>query len=298
MTIFLGNHGRIELKRTYSDTTYSSIVDPADVNPGKNRFSFDFPTGMFVTGDRIEITATDGGLLTFVAASGWSNTTQQNNGSWYAFVDEIGGIKLYDTFANSLNGEAAGQIDLVTPDRSIPIRARIADGAMRILGEIESFELNNAREAVDVTALSDDFRRQQSSLITGSGSIQCLFNYKSRTDPITQRPEELSVYLHQLILRQKLGSQFKAQLYVVTPGCDPNPASNDYLWFELDGLITNAGVALSPGTVISSRFDFISTGPIKLKAITQTAGLLLQESSDYLLLEQGQNGRLELDYPD
>ena len=61
MGIYLGSAGCVELRRTQFDETFTSVVNDSDVNPDKNRFSFNFPLGSLITGDMIEIKRTDGG---------------------------------------------------------------------------------------------------------------------------------------------------------------------------------------------------------------------------------------------
>lgn len=301
MTVILGVAGYVELRRSTTADTFSSIVNPSDVNAVRNRFSFDFPSGMLLTGDRIEIKATDGGLLSFVNSTGWAAAQQLDRGTWYVNIDELGGVRLYDTFSNALNGELPGRVDLLIPNRDIPIEVKDVAASARILGRVTSYEFNNAREAVDVTELSDEFRRQHSSLISGSGSIQCFFDYRNTAAASNGQPPELAVYMHQLLLRQKLGGEFSAKLFVLGAGWSTAGAAaeDDRLWFEFDAIITNAGVALQPDAAVQSKFDFVTTGPISFKAVTSPAGnYILQEDTDYLLLDQDPASRLELEYDD
>jgi hypothetical protein len=252
---------------------------------------------MLLTGDKVEIKATDGGLLTFVDASGWSVNAQQTSGNWYVNIDEMGGIRLYDNFYNAVNGELPGRISLATPDRDIPIEVRDVDAGLRILGRVTSYEFSNTRESVDVTELSDEFRQQYSSLITGNGTIECLFDYRNKINTISSGPPELASYMHQLVLRQKLGAAFSAKLFIVTPGWGEGAANNDRLWFEFDAIITNAGIALQPENAVRSRFDFVTTGVISIRAATgEIPGYIAQENMDYLLLEQDPTSKLELEY--
>ena len=60
---------------------------------------------------------------------------------------------------------------------NLDIEVTSVQAEYNILGLVRSFELNNDREVVDVTALSDEFRKNESSLISGSGSIECQFHY-------------------------------------------------------------------------------------------------------------------------
>ena len=58
MTVYLGTHGKVELKREF-DGTLTGTIKPDDVNTTAKRFSFDFEHGQLLTGDQIEITSTD-----------------------------------------------------------------------------------------------------------------------------------------------------------------------------------------------------------------------------------------------
>ena len=42
MTVYLGTHGEIELRRVFNGGTLRSTSDVADVNATEKRFSFDF----------------------------------------------------------------------------------------------------------------------------------------------------------------------------------------------------------------------------------------------------------------
>ena len=94
MTVFVGNSGVVKLRRSTPSTTFTSTVDPGDVNVSKKRFSFDFPQEMLLTGDRLQIKSTNGANLAFIDGSGWDGGSQLPDGAWYINVDELGGICL------------------------------------------------------------------------------------------------------------------------------------------------------------------------------------------------------------
>ena len=171
MGIYLGNIGNIEITRKSFEGDKESLVNPSDVNVTRDRFSFDFDEGYLISGDLVELTTTDGTNLDFVAASGWGNNTVQTSGNWYVFIDELGGIRLYNNFDDSLEGSTSGLVPLAAIARDIPIRVVVRDRDTRLLASISDYELNTNRETVDITALSDQYRQQYSSLITGSGSL-------------------------------------------------------------------------------------------------------------------------------
>jgi hypothetical protein len=286
MGVYLGNNGNIELTRKSLEGAKESVVNPSDVNALRNRFSFDFDEGFLINGDLIEIATTDGTDLDFVDATGWSVGSVQTSGNWYVFIDELGGIRLYDNFDDSLEGSTTGLISLAAIARDIPIRVSVRDRDRRILASVTDYELNTNREIVDITALSDQYRQQYSSLISGSGRITAQWDY------VNEAGREPVNYLMQLVLRTEIGSSFHAKFYIKSPNTDAAGGAfastqfNDSLWWEFDALVTNSATSFAPSDVIVSTIDFVATGAIRLRARTTTQRKLLQESGDPILLEQ------------
>lgn len=294
MTVFVGNSGVVKLRRSTPATTFTSTVDPGDVNVSKKRFSFDFPQEMLLTGDRLQIKSTNGANLAFVDSSGWDGGSQLPDGAWFINVDDLGGISLYDTFANALNGQSTGKITLAAISTAIPIEVKSVQAEYNILGLVRSFELNNDREVVDVTALSDEFRKNESSLISGSGSIECQFHYDPDIAGLTV-DSDVPSYLHELILRQKLGAEFDAELHIVQKGKNLD-ATGDQFYFEFKGIVTNAAIGLGTGQLTVSNFNFVTTGAITPKlGLGLITNYVLKEDTDRILLEQPGSGKLELE---
>jgi len=287
MGIYLGNIGGIEITRKSSGAPKESIVNPSDVNISRNRFSFDFDEGYLIAGDLVEFTTTDGTNLDFITASGWSNAIVQTSGNWYIFIDELGGIRLYDNFDDSLEGSTAGLIPLATITRDIPISVTVRDRDSRLLASVTDYELNTNRETVDITALSDEYRQQYSSLITGSGTFTAQWDY------VNEASQEPVNYLMQLVLRTEIGSGFHAKFYIKSANTDASGGTfagtqmNDSLWWEFDAIVTNSATSFAPSDIIVSRIDFVATGAIRLRARTTAGRRLLQENGDPLKLEQG-----------
>jgi len=286
MGIYLGQIGQIELTRKSLEGSLESVVNPSDVNAVRSRFSFDFDEGYLISGDLIEIATTDGTDLDFIDATGWTAGSVQTSGNWYVFFDELGGIKLYDNFDDSLEGSTAGQVSLVAIARDIPIRVTVRDRDSRILADVVEYELNTNRETVDITSLNDQHRQQYSSLITGSGRLTAHWDYTNTagTEPVH--------YLMQLVVRTEVGSSFHGKFYVKAENTTAQTGSFDYaqindsLWWEFDALVTNAAVSFTPDSVIVGTIDFVATGPIRLKTRTQAKRYLLQETGDRIELEQ------------
>ena len=287
MGIYLGNIGGIEITRKSDGSPKESLVNPSDVNASRDRFSFDFDESYLIAGDLVEFSTTDGTNLDFIDATGWIDETVQPSGNWYIFIDELGGIRLYDNFDDSLEGSTAGIVPLVDIARDIPIRVVVRDRDSRLLASITDYELNTNRETVDITTLSDQYRQQYSSLITGSGALTAQWDY------VNEASKEPVNYLMQLVLRTEIGSGFHAKFYIKSANTDASggPFSgtqmNDALWWEFDAIITASATSFTPGDVIVSRIDFVTTGAIRLRAQTTTGRRLLQESGSPIKLEQG-----------
>ena len=295
MGVYLGNAGQVELVRKSLEGDKESVVNPSDVNSSANRFSFDFDEGFLITGDFVELSTTDGTDLDFVDASGWGVGAVQTSGNWYIFVDQLGGIKLYDNFADSLDGGTSGLVSLNTIARDIPIRARIRDADYRVLAAVSEYELNTNREVVDITTLSDEHRQQYSSLISGSGNLVAHWDY------VNEGTREPVHYLMQLILRTEIGSAFRGKFYVKTENATPAAGSynqaqvNDSLWWEFDAIVTGSAVSFSSSDLITGRIEFVATGPIRLKAQVAPGDKMLQESGDEILLDQDATSSLLLE---
>lgn len=287
MSVYLGGYGLVELRRSSELAEKTSVVNPADVNTARRRFSFDFDHGFLNSGDQIEIRSTNGANLAFVDASGWLVNTVQSAGNWYIHVDELGGIRLYDTFDKSIEGVQAQAIPLTAIATNIPIAVRITNLTPRILAQCTYFELNTTREAVDTTALGEEFRSQYSSLISGSGNFRAYWEYLPAYAKETIG--ESAHYLLQLAVRTEVGSKFSAKFYLKVGGEDGTKTSfDDEIWYEIDGIITQAGVNFSPDAAVEINADFVTTGPIRLLANTSplVTTKILQEDTGDIRLEQ------------
>lgn len=295
MAVYLGTFGRVALRRQSIETAKQSVVNPSDVNVSRKRFSFDFETGFLVTGDQVEITSTNGAALAWVSTAGWSNGQKQSNGKWFVNIDDIGGIRLYSTFGEALTGNSSDAIALDTITADVPISVAIANAKPRILGCITSYELNTSREAVDITGLSEQFRSQWSSLMSGSGRISCQWDYREHSGTNDQ---EVGHYLLQLALRTEIGSEFNAQLFLKAPGYNPSGdpgAGNDAIYYEVNGVITASAIQFTPGTIVEMTADFVTTGPIRLLSLTSPEAKLLQEDDGEIRLEQDSAASLLLE---
>ena len=278
MSVYLGTFGEVELKREFDGSDLQSTINPSDVNATKKRFSFDFDHGQLLTGDQVEITSTDGSALDFIDS--YTKTSVKK----FIYVDELDGIRLYDTFAHAVVGGTTNATALATPGNNIPIKVVVQNSEYRVLGRVQSYELNTQRETVDVTTLSDEFRNRIGTLMSGSGRMACEWEYTGDT------AKELPNYLLELVLRTKVGSTFKGRFYIKTSGYNPanhSDANNDAVWYEVSGVLTACAVQFTPNQMVQITADFITTSKIEIRMDLEVQGKLLQENTDEILLEQG-----------
>lgn len=286
MSVYLGTFGKVELQRQFDGNDLQSTINPSDVNATAKRFSFDFEHGQLLSGDQIEITSTDGSALDFI--SSYTDTNVKK----FIHVDELGGIRLYDSFANAVNGGSVNATALAAPANDIPVRVVVRNAGRRLLAQCNSFELNTERETVDTTTLSDEFRTRISTLMSGSGRMSCFWEYTGDT------ANELPNYLVELALRTRVGSQFKARFYIKTNGYNPGGVAaraDDEIFYEFTGVLTACATQFAPDNTVQIQADFITTGTIQLRMTLETPDKLLQEHSDDILLEQGTTDALALE---
>ena len=286
MSVYLGTHGEVELQRQFDGGDLRSTINPSDVNATQKRFSFDFEHGQLLSGDQIEITSTDGTALDFI--SSYTQTSVKK----FIHVDELDGIRLYDSFANAVNGGTANATALATPANDLPVRVKVANAQYKVLAQVNGFELNTERETVDTTTLSDEFRNRISTLMSGSGRMSAFWEYTGNTS------QELPNYLVELSLRTRVGSQFKARFYIKRKTYNPGGVAandNDEIFYEFTGVLTGCAVQFSPDSTVQVQADFISTGAIQLRMNLEVADKILQENADEILLEQGTTDALALE---
>ena len=285
MTVYLGTHGQIELKRVFNGSELQSTIDVADVNATEKRFSFDFEHGQLVTGDQIEITSTDGSGLDFI------NSYTDSSVKKFIFVDELDGIRLYNTFALAVAGGKTNAVALATPGNAIPIKVKVETVAPKLLAQVNNFEINTERETVDTTVLSDEFRSRVNTLISGSGRISAFWEYTGDT------ANELPMYLFELAHRTKVGSNFSGRFYIKKSGYNPSGVTarnDDEIWWNVEAVITAAAIQFSPDSTVQITADFITTGEIQLRMKLETPDALLQEDSGDIRLDQDSGAKLLL----
>ena len=278
MTVYLGTFGVVELQRTQQEGTSSTIsVSDSTVQAPKNMLEGDFDLPTFFTGDQVLIKGVNKNeKLSFL-----KNSDQETELNAYVHVNALDNFKFYDKLADAFEGDPNKAIELQDPDEDFKVTITNKSEDRRVLTQVTSFELNTQRETADTTALSDEFRSSVNTLISGSGRMSAFWEYVAE-----EEGQEIAVYLQELAVRTKLGSNFKANFVLKEPGYNPkNDASkgNDLIFYDFEGLITACAVQFSTNNLIEIVADFVTTGPLQLKMDLINQGAILKEDGFALL---------------
>ena len=289
MSVYLGDAGAVEIRR--QGEPVNVVLEAADVNIEENRFSLDFDPiyddnrpSPLITGDQVEFSSTDGVTnLTLVAGSTDVDITR------WVHIDQLGGIRLYDTYEAAITGGKAGAVPLETPPTDQSITVDVVNVLYNCIAQMRNWEITTTRETVDTTILGEEYRHQyDQGLISGQGSINAIWDYKySQCEDSFDSDLELAHYFSHLVVRFREGARFQAYFFVYR-------GEGSSVWYECDCICTSVGMSFSPGQVIDSRIQFVTTGQIWLKQ-GQPAGYLLQEDRSLIELEQPP-GALELEF--
>ena len=295
MSVYLGDSGGISIRRVGEPV--ATKLEPADVEVNEKRLSFDFDEdyddvrpNVLITGDQVEIASVDGTDFELV-----SGTTDTDITRW-VHVDEIGGIRLYDSFSKAVSGKTSEAETLVSPPTGgIDVTVDVVNFQYECVAQMRSWELTTKRETVDTSILGEEYRQfYDQGMVSGQGSITAIWDYKysSCVDNFNSE-SELANYFAQLVIRFREGSKFKGLFTIFCEG-------SEAVWYECDCICTSVGMNFTPSTVIDSTIQFITTGQIRLLRGDPPSYLLLDENTraeDNILLEQGP-GSIELEYTD
>ena len=278
MGVYFGQSGEIILKRDTLQSPLQTTLDPSDVNTATKRFNVDHSSGSLITGDEVEISTADGSTLELV------NGHNYPDGKWFVNIDPVGGIRLFNSFANAIEGLTSNALALVTPSATKEVLLKTKNELFRHVANVKDFEMTTSRDQVDLTSVGDEFKSQyEAGLISGQGSMNCIWehSYKS-TNRANQygTDAEFPFYLAQLILRTQQGADFSGIFFIYKDG---NNAKNN-VYYEAECCITNGAVSVAASEVIETRVDFVTNGVIALKT-GDTPGYLLQEDEDKILQE-------------
>ena len=284
MSIYFGSTGFIELKRDALTADIPSSLNSADVNTSKKRFSVDNVLGSLITGDQVEIETVDKSNLELLANHNFPDLRK------FIHIDDMGGIRLYNTFASALAGEVTDALALTTPSSTKNILIRTRNSRFRPLAKITEFEITTSRDTVDISNLGEDFRRQyENGLISGQGTIQTIWQHRNfQNDTADFNSPDFPVYLSQLLVRIQQGADFEGRFYIYN---DPTQSSNS-VWYQSMCVVTNVAVNVPASGLVEARIEFVTNGEIRLHngvppsfLLQENSDLILQEDRDGILLE-------------
>lgn len=281
MGVFLGNEGSVEIRREAEGQALVTELSPDDVNVDRRRFSVEFAEGALIVGDQITIATRDGSPLKLVAGHVDDDGEYYPDWRGYVFIDDAGGIRLYDSFELSLRGNRFAALELVQPDSDVGIAIQTADKTFNCLGQISEYELTTSRDTINTDVLGEEFRNYyEAGMISGQGSLSCLWSHAAYCGQDSSDGEFPS-YLARLILRLKQGAGFEARFYIYKG--DGNTTA---VWYECMCIVTNVALNVEPSQIVSTQIQFVATGPIVLHQ-GQPVAYLLQEDNALILQEDG-----------
>ena len=284
MPIYFGSTGFIELRRDSLNPDFKITLDPDDVNISKKRFSVNKAAGSLLTGDQVEIETADGSNLELLSGHNFPDLRK------YIHINEMGGIKLYDTFGSALAGEISDALTLVTPSSSQNILIRTRNTRFRPLAKIKEFEITTSRDTIDITNLGAEFRKQyENGLISGQGTIETIWQHRNfQLDTEDFASPEFPVYLSQLLVRMRQGADFEGRFYIYH---DPTEEVES-VWYQSFCVVTNVAITVPATGVVEARIEFVTNGEVRLHTGAPPS-FLLQENNDKILQEDGDGILLE-----
>lgn len=292
MTIYLGDHGRIELQRQGARggsgddrVPMYATLQPDDVNIAAKRFSFLGARLGLITGDQVEFetlrgtdskgrptVAPDLELVDGHAFPDWIG---------YINIDAIGGIRLYTEYDAAIKGGKDAAIDLVKPSKSQRLTIISRDNRFRCIGQVREYELTTERETIDVTSLNQQYRNQYNQgLISGQGRFNCFWEHTAGLCEDTG--QEYSAYLAFLCIRLQQGSSFSGRFYIYK-----GDESVKSVWYECQAVVTKVVINVEPSELIGSTINFITTGPVLLQTGYAPWHLLQEQANEFVLQESG-----------
>lgn len=289
MSVYLGQVGGVEITRT--GEPYNCVLEAADVNAAERRFSIDFDADFdgprpspLITGDEVQFSTQDG-TTNLELVLGMTDTDVTR----WVHVDQVGGIRLYTSYAAAVTGGKDDAVALVTPSSDQNIVVDVVNLRSNCIAQMRSWEITTQRDTVDLTILGEEFKAfYDQGLISGQGSIQAIWDYKY-TPCVDSFDDdaELANYFSQLVIRFREGSKFKGTFVIFNN-------DSEAVWYECDCICTSVGMQFAPETVINSTIQFITTGQVQLKQGTLPSYLLLNDGGEILL--ETPPGAIELEF--
>lgn len=275
MTVFAGHYGSVEFKRIGSLDAINCFIHAADLDVARERISLsldngiDLPLGTITSGDRVKIATQDARGLPFRWYENAENTIYEDDSSspleFFAHVNSMGAIRMYRNYPDAITnpGMRFLAIPLAKSEGASrwPVTLNLLPGVFNSLGRVQGFQITTDRESVDTTALGNKYKQFNASAISGSGSVDCLFDLSAAAS------EEIPLALSQLIQKIEVGSKFAGKFYLLEPG-DPQPPGYTFskgVYYEVDGMLTSSAMTVRADQIVECSFDFITSGEFALK---------------------------------
>jgi hypothetical protein len=285
MSVYLGETGTVEIRRQGEPVVFT--LEPADVDVTARRMSTEWGGPCpFITGDQVEIKTVDETEFELIQGVVDVDVTR------WVHLDQVGGIRLYDSYVAAVNGGREDALALVEPLRDLEITMDVVNVNFSGVAQMRSWEITTSRDTVDLTLLGDEFRSSyDQGLISGQGQITAMWDYewtKCKDNPDCAGAE-YSNYFSQLVIRFKEGCKFIGRFVLY--------CGEESVWYEAECLVTNVGLNFAPGAIVQSSIQFVTTGEVQLKQ-GAIPSFLLQEipvPSTFLLEQPPGSIELEAD---
>jgi len=291
MSVYLGSEGGVEIQRQGESIKVQLVA--ADVNTEARRFGLDFDPDFagtrpspFFTGDQVQFSSADGTTdLTLVSGMTDTNVTRWVN------IDQMGGIRLYESYEEAVNGGIENALELVEPSVDQDIVVDLANVNFNCVAQMRSYELTTTRETVDMSILGEEYKQfYDQGLISGQGSISAIWDFQHvACNDDHPADSEVANYFSQLVIRFSEGARFRGMFLVYK-------SLTDAVWYEADCICTNVGMSFAPGQVIDSTIQFITTGQIWLRQGEPPSFLLQEQGVDSEILLEEPPGAIELEF--
>lgn len=282
MAFVVGNKGSFRLART-SEASLTASVIPADVSTSLNRVGLEGVGDELITGDQVVISTTDSRLLAFLASSAWEDSNRHDNIVAYVNVNEMGGVRFFDDFTDAVNNNRSAEKTVAEfSGDPLEVELTVKEGRYRALAGVTAYRFSTDRDALETTSLSDGFRERFGGLLTGSGSLDILYDYKLGSGVYNM---ETPLAIFQTLTRLQAGAKFNALLYVREPNTALGETGKDAVFYEFEGLITRAGIDGSADALVRASIDFVTTGSVYMK-IGAVNSHVLKEDEGFIGLEK------------
>jgi hypothetical protein len=139
---------------------------------------------------------------------------------------------------------------------------------------VQGFQITTDRESVDTTALGNKYKNFSASAISGSGSVDCLFDFKNLSG------DEVPLALSQLIQKIEVGSKFEGRFYILEP-LNPQPPGytlTEGVYYEVEGMLVSSAMTVRADQLVECSFDFITSGEFALRVGDAPVDLITEDA--------------------